>query len=223
MQKEIQEVPGSNPGGNPPFWPPFWGDSLETKRGARRLGLTVQKEIQISCLWIISWIISISTWQLCFFTFYCLFWLVIITNVDSTQEIIQTAYWKLCTLTAHNWQKWKRVFLTCPCHEIYRDEAVGLKSCKNTWKITIFVKMWNLGQYRENLIFCQYNNFLIKAWILKILLHTCDTYNYDYLKHSTLRFNLSIFSYIQISLSNFAFFTVKSPSVTQRSVSQENA
>ena len=58
-------------------------------------------------------------------------------------------------LTGGNWQKWKRVFLTCPCHEIYRDEAIGLKSCKNTWKITIFVKMWNLGQYRENLIFCQ--------------------------------------------------------------------
>ena len=31
-------------------------------------------------------------------------------------------------LTAHNWQKLKRVFLTCPCHKIYRDEAVGLKS-----------------------------------------------------------------------------------------------
>ena len=61
----------------------------------------------------------------------------------------------ICELTAHNWQKWKRVFLTCPCHKIYRDEAVGLKSCKYTWKITIFVKMWNLGQYRENLIFCQ--------------------------------------------------------------------
>ena len=58
-------------------------------------------------------------------------------------------------LTGGNWQKWKRVFLTCPCHEIYRDEAVSLKSCKNTWKITIFVKMWNLGQYHENLIFCQ--------------------------------------------------------------------
>ena len=27
-------------------------------------------------------------------------------------------------LTGGNWQKWKRVFLTCPCHEIYRDEAV---------------------------------------------------------------------------------------------------
>ena len=58
-------------------------------------------------------------------------------------------------LTGGNWQKWKRVFLTCPCHEIYRDEAVGLKSCNNTWKIMIFVKMWNLGQYRENLIFCE--------------------------------------------------------------------
>ena len=58
-------------------------------------------------------------------------------------------------LTGGNWQKWKRVFLTYPCHEIYRDGAVGLKSCKNTWKITIFVKMWNLGQNRENLIFCQ--------------------------------------------------------------------
>ena len=49
----------------------------------------------------------------------------------------------------------KSIPMTCPCHKIYRDEAVGLKSCKYTWKITIFVKMWNLGQYRENLIFCQ--------------------------------------------------------------------
>ena len=57
-------------------------------------------------------------------------------------------------LTAHNWQNWKRVFLTCPCHEIYKDEAVGLKSCKYTWKITIYVNMWNLGQFRKILIFC---------------------------------------------------------------------
>ena len=53
-----------------------------------------------------------------------------------------TYYQNSCTrvynnLTAHNWQKWKRVFLTCPCHEIYRDEAVGLKSYKYAWKITI--------------------------------------------------------------------------------------
>ena len=58
------------------------------------------------------------------------------------------------SLTGGNWQKWKRVFLTFLCHKIYRDEAVGLKSCKYTWKITKFVKMGNLGQYRENLIFC---------------------------------------------------------------------
>ena len=37
-------------------------------------------------------------------------------------------------LTAHNWQKWKRVFLACHCQDIYRDETVGLKSCKYTWK-----------------------------------------------------------------------------------------
>ena len=42
-----------------------------------------------------------------------------------------------------------------PAIKIYRDEAVGLKSCKYTWEITKFVKMGNLGQYRENLIFCQ--------------------------------------------------------------------
>ena len=29
-------------------------------------------------------------------------------------------------LTVHNWQKWKRRFLICLCHEIYRVEAVGL-------------------------------------------------------------------------------------------------
>ena len=66
-------------------------------------------------------------------------------------------------LTAYSWQKWKRVFLTCPCHEMYRDEPVGLKSCKNTLKITIFVKMWISGQYRE--IWYCVNNCLIEARI----------------------------------------------------------
>ena len=51
----------------------------------------------------------------------------------------------------------------------------------------------------------------------------CDTNNCDYLKHSTLRFNLIDFQLNKISLPNFAFFTAKSPSVTQQSVSQENA
>ena len=107
-------------------------------------------------------------------------------------------------LTGGNWQKWKRVFLTCPCHKIYRDEAIGLKSCKCTWKITKFVKMGNLGQYRENLIFCQ----LLLNWSsnLKILLHMCDTYNCDYLKHSTLRFNLIDFQLNADFPSQFCVF-----------------
>ena len=79
----------------------------------------------------------------------------ITTNDDIVFKRCKKLWLESFCLTGGNWQKWKRVFLTCPCHEIYRDEAVGLKGCKNTWKITIFVKMWNLGQYRENLIFCQ--------------------------------------------------------------------
>ena len=51
----------------------------------------------------------------------------------------------------------------------------------------------------------------------------CDTYNCDYLQHSTVRFNLIDFQLNTDFPSNFAFFTVKSPSLTQRSVSQENA
>ena len=50
-----------------------------------------------------------------------------------------------------------------------------------------------------------------------------NTYNCDYLQHSTFHFNLIDFQLRQISFPKFAFFTVKSPSVTQRSVSQENA
>ena len=51
----------------------------------------------------------------------------------------------------------------------------------------------------------------------------CDTYNCDYLKHSTIRFNLIDFQLNTDFPSQFFIFTGKSPSVTQRSVSQENA
>ena len=42
-----------------------------------------------------------------------------------------------------------------PDMSLPRDEAVGLKSCNYALKDTIYVNMWNLGQFRENLIFCQ--------------------------------------------------------------------
>ena len=67
----------------------------------------------------------------------------------------------------------------------------------------------------------------------KILFHMCGTYNCNYLKHTFRSFSFQLnrfsvkyrFPFISmISFHNFAFFTVKSLySVTQRSVSQENA
>ena len=52
----------------------------------------------------------------------------------------------------------------------------------------------------------------------------CDTYDCDYLKYSTFRFNLVNFPLNKDFPSQFClFFTLKSPSVTKRSVSQENA
>ena len=50
----------------------------------------------------------------------------------------------------------------------------------------------------------------------------CDTYNCDYLTHTTLRFCLIDFQLNTDFPSNFEFFAAKSPSVTQRSVSQES-
>ena len=51
----------------------------------------------------------------------------------------------LCSLTAHNWQKWKSTFLTCPCHEIYRVETVGQKKSNYTLKITIICEYVKFG------------------------------------------------------------------------------
>ena len=49
-------------------------------------------------------------------------------NPLNTAYIFSLHVHKSCFLTTYNWQNEKRVFLTCPCHEIYRDEAVGLKN-----------------------------------------------------------------------------------------------
>ena len=57
-------------------------------------------------------------------------------------------------LTTYNWQKWKRVFPTCPCHEIYKDDAVCLKSYKYTFK---------------NYDFCEYVEFGAISWKFDIL------------------------------------------------------
>ena len=78
---------------------------------------------------------------------------------------------------------------------------------------------WALGD--ENVIGIRSFNWSLN---LKNLLHMCDTYNCDYLQHSTFRFNLINFQLNTDFFSQFCiFFFVKTPSVTQRSVSQENA
>ena len=65
-------------------------------------------------------------------------------------------------LTGGNWQKWKRVFLTCPCHKIYRDEAVGLTK--------------KLQKYLKNYDICENVKFGAISWkfdILSITAYAC--------------------------------------------------
>ena len=88
--------------------------------------------------------------------------------------------------------------------------------------------------YFRNYDFCEYVKFGAISWKFDTLSKTaqlkfeskmCDTYNCDYLQHSAFRFNLIDFQLntdFPSQLGGF-FFTVTSPSVSQKSVSQENA
>ena len=63
---------------------------------------------------------------------------------------------------AHNWQKCKSTFLTCPCHKIYRAEAVGLKSSNyslnvNEWKFHSPIE-WNSCKPLKKEWFCTLNS-----------------------------------------------------------------
>ena len=59
-------------------------------------------------------------------------------------------------LTGGNWQKWKRVFLTCLCHKIYRDEAVVskvaniLEKLRNLWKWEIWGNIEKIWYFVNN-------------------------------------------------------------------------
>ena len=128
-------------------------------------------------------------------------------------------------LTAHNWQKWKSTFLTCPCHEICRVEAVGLNNSNYTWKITIseYVKFGAISWKCDILSITARSKLKSKSPFA----HVCDTHDCGYLPHTILLFPLNKKCFINFQLNTdfpsiFAFFTVKSCNVTQRSVSQEN-
>ena len=111
------------------------------------------------------------------------------------------------TLMAHNWQKWKSRFLTCPCNKIDRGKEVALSISNYALKITIF---------GENVIFgaisCTFDILLIIAQLkfnLKLILHTCDKCNCDYLPHITFCFYLIDFQ-LNIDLpSHFCVFYSK--------------
>ena len=67
-------------------------------------------------------------------------------------------------LTAHNWQNWKSIFLTCSCHEIYWVEAVGLKNSNYTIKqydFCVYVKFGAISWKKLYFV----NNCLIKVQI----------------------------------------------------------
>ena len=62
--------------------------------------------------------------------------------------------------------KMEKKIPTCLCHKIHRVEAVGLSLFNYILKITIFVNMWNVGLFRENLKYFV-SNCLIKFRIYR--------------------------------------------------------
>ena len=83
-------------------------------------------------------------------------------HICCCQKSIWTQHVMWLHLTAHNWRKWKCRFLTCPCHKIYRVEAVGVSISNYTYKITILV-CGILGNFVKNWYFV--NICSIKVWI----------------------------------------------------------
>ena len=67
------------------------------------------------------------------------------------------------------------------CHEIYRVEAVGLKSSSYTQKNDDFCEYVKFGAISWKFVILS-----ITGSNLKILLHKCDIYNCDYLPHITI-------------------------------------
>ena len=76
--------------------------------------------------------------------------------------------------------------------------------------LQIYLKNYDLHEYVEfRAISWNFDILSITAYWssnLKILLHMCDTYNCDYLKHSTFRFKLIVFQLDTDFPSQFCVF-----------------
>ena len=66
--------------------------------------------------------------------FFCSVYLVVCSNV-SWLTILDWVYGPYIVLTAHNWQKWKSIFLTCHCHKKQKQKQKQ-KTNKQTNKRT---------------------------------------------------------------------------------------
>ena len=121
-------------------------------------------------------------------------------------------------LTAHNWQKWKRTIVTCPCHKIYREGTIALKTCNyilKNYDFCEYVKLREISWKIDILSITAYWKFESKMRRISLWLTT--THHLSFLLNHQSRFS------VQYRFPNFAFCSEKSPGLTQRSVSQQNA
>ena len=131
----------------------FSHQEKDTKHPTAHISLTYTYKLFCSPYWFFSLRTNFTKIRI-YPVWFLLAWLRVFWFLSRHCRAINKYHHDEQNLTAHNWQKWKRVFLTCPCHEIYRDEAVGLKSCKYTWK---------------NYDLCEYVEFGVISWKIDIL------------------------------------------------------
>ena len=110
-------------------------------------------------------------------------------------------------------------FLTCPCNKTYRVEAVGLKNSNYTFKNYDFRKYVKFGA-----ISGKFDILSISA-SLQFESKNPFEHNMTHIISIICRTPHFVFSdkYRFLFIILRVFLTVKSPSLTQRSVSQENA
>ena len=102
----------------------------------------------------------------------------------NTLELDKPTFSCINYLTAHNWEKWKRAFLLCYFHEIYKVRIVGLKHSTYTLKLTRYVNMWNFGQLlNKKMAIASLFKFESENSFAHVNLN-----NYDYLSHTKFRF-----------------------------------
>ena len=83
-----------------------------------------------------------------------LLWVSMIVTLGFATLVGWLSSWIELNIKGSQLPKWKCKFFTCPCCKLYRVSAVDQLLSYYAIKITIFVSMWNLGQFCEKLIFC---------------------------------------------------------------------